>query len=79
MNSIGIKTITTKDSIKIYGNPNLKPKKEIVIKNFLKDHRVFMTSVVAALSFGGRWIIHDKDSIKTSFPTFLKTMDSLKK
>ena len=38
-----------------------------------------MTSVVAALSFGGRWIIHDKDSIKTSFPTFLKTMNSLKK
>ena len=79
LNSIGIKTITTKDSIKIYGNPNLKPKKEIIIKNFLKDHRVFMTSVVAALSFGGRWIIHDKDSIKTSFPTFLKTMNSLKK
>ena len=29
-----------------------------------------MTSVVAALSFGGEWKIHDKDSIKTSFPNF---------
>ena len=31
-----------------------------------------MTSTIAALSFGGDWVIHDKDSIKTSFPLFLK-------
>jgi 3-phosphoshikimate 1-carboxyvinyltransferase len=48
--------ITTKDSIKIYGNPNLKINKKIIIKNYLKDHRVFMTSVIAALAFGGEWI-----------------------
>ena len=29
-----------------------------------------MTSVIAALSFGGEWEIHDRDSIETSFPTF---------
>ena len=29
-----------------------------------------MTCIIAALSFGGEWIIHDKDSIKTSFQTF---------
>ena len=72
-----IKTITTNDSIKIYGNPNLN--KEIVIKDYLKDHRVFMTSVIAALSFGGKWSIHDKDSINTSFPNFLKIINDLKK
>tara|TARA_B100000989_G_scaffold81306_1_gene57995 strand:+ start:5600 stop:6943 length:1344 start_codon:yes stop_codon:yes gene_type:complete len=71
LNKMGIKTITTKDSIKIYGNPNLNIKRKIVIKNYLKDHRVFMTSVIAGLSFGGHWEIHDKDSIKTSFPNFL--------
>jgi len=37
-----------------------------------------MTSAIAALSFGGEWHIHDKDSIKTSFPTFLKTINKLK-
>ena len=79
LNLMGIKTIYTNDSIKIYGNPNLKLDKKIVIKNFLKDHRVFMTSVIAALSFGGNWIIHDKDSVKTSFPSFLKLVDSLRK
>ena len=76
---IGVKTITTHDSIKIFGDPNLKINKNIIIKNFLKDHRVFMTSVIAALSFGGNWAIHDKDSIKSSFPSFLKTINSVKK
>ena len=72
LKQMGIKTVSTKDSIKIFGNPNLKINKKIVIKKYLKDHRVFMSSVVAALSFGGNWVIHDKDSIKTSFPDFLK-------
>ena len=77
LNLMGIKTVTTKESIKIYGNPNLEINKEIVIKNYLKDHRVFMTSVIAALTFGGNWVIHDKDSIKTSFPSFLKIVSKL--
>ena len=38
-----------------------------------------MSSVVAALSFGGEWHIHDKDTIKTSFPSFLKIVNELKK
>ena len=76
---MGIKIITTNNSIKIFGNPNLEINKKIVVKNYLKDHRVFMTSVVGALSFGGNWHIHDKDSIKTSFPSFLKTINILKK
>ena len=79
LNKMGIKTITTNDSIKIYGNPNLNIKKKILIKNYLKDHRVFMTSVIAALSFGGEWKINDKDSIKTSFPNFLQIINDLKK
>jgi len=77
LNSMGIKTIKTKDSIKIYGNPKLKINKKIYINNFLKDHRVFMASVVAGLSFGGEWHISDKDSIKSSFPTFLKIIKKL--
>ncbi len=76
---MGVKNIVTKNSIKIYGNPDLKITKKIEIKNYLKDHRVFMTSVIAALSFGGKWIIHDKDSIKTSFPSFLEKINNLKK
>ncbi len=54
LRKMGIKTILSKDSIKIYGNPSLRLDKKIVIKNYLKDHRVFMTSVIAALTFGGK-------------------------
>ena len=79
LNKMGIKNITTHNSIKIFGNPNLKINKKIIIENYLKDHRVFMTSVVAALSFGGVWKIHDSKSIKTSFPNFLKVINQLKK
>ena len=71
LNKIGIKNVVTNNSIKIYGNPNLEIKQKIIIKNFLKDHRVFMTSVVAALTLGGDWQIYDKSSINTSFPSFL--------
>ena len=79
LNMMGVKNIVTDSTLKIYGNPNLEIKKQVVIKNFLKDHRVFMTGIIAALSFGGKWKIHDKDSIKTSFPNFLKIINDLKK
>ena len=42
------------------------------MKNFLKDHRVFMMSIIAALTLGGNWKIFDPESSKTSFPSFLK-------
>ena len=77
LKKMGIKTILTKKSIKIYGNPNLEIKKNIVIKNFLNDHRVFMCSVIAALVFGGNWKIFNKNSINTSFPTFINKIKRL--
>ena len=77
LNYMGVKNILTKDSIKIYGNPNLFLKKNITIKNFLKDHRVFMMSVIAALTVGGNWNINDLDSINTSFPDFLKILKKI--
>ena len=77
LNMIGIKTILTNDSIKIFGQPNIKLNKNIEIKNYLKDHRIFMMSAIAALSLGGKWKIHDKDSIKTSFPSFLTIVKKL--
>ena len=36
-----------------------------------------MMSVIAALTLGGEWKINDKDSIKTSFPKFLKILKKL--
>ena len=74
---MGVRLNYDDNSIKIYGNPNLKLKKRIVIKNFLKDHRVFMMSVISALSFGGVWKIFDPNSVKTSFPSFFKKIKEI--
>ena len=63
--------------IKIWGNKDFPTKKKFIIKNYLKDHRIFMLSAIAALSLGGNWKLHDPDSFKTSFPNFLKTLISL--
>ena len=75
---MGVKVITTKNSIKIFGNPDLAINKKIIIQKYLKDHRVFMTSVIAALSYGGEWHIHDCKSFETSFPSFLKIINTFK-
>ena len=77
LNMIGIKFLRDRDDIKIYGNPNLELKGNYIVKNYRKDHRVFMMSCIAALTFGGKWKIYDKDSIKTSFPNFLNKIKLL--
>ena len=38
-----------------------------------------MSSVIAALTFGGEWHIHNKKSINTSFPNFLKILKEIQK
>ena len=77
LRKIGIKVLRNGNNIKIYGNPNLNLKSSYVIKNFREDHRVFMMSCIAALTFGGNWKIEDKKSINTSFPIFIKLLEKL--
>ena len=79
LNLIGIKNVVTDSSIKIFGNPNIIVKKKIIIKNYLKDHRIFMSSAIAALAFGGEWHLYNKNSINTSFPNFLKILREIQK
>ena len=75
---IGIKTIEKNNNLKIYGNPNLKLNGSYIIKDFMKDHRAFMLASIAALTLGGKkWIIHDIDSVNTSFPNFISLLKNL--
>ena len=78
LNMMGIKTILNNSSLKIFGNPNIQIKNVIKIRNYLKDHRIFMMSVISALTIGGQWKLYDPDSIKTSFPSFLKLIKKLR-
>ena len=74
---MGIKVLRKNNDVKIYGNPKLNLKGKFTVKNYSKDHRVFMMSCIAALTFGGNWEIFDKDSTYTSFPYFLKIIKQL--
>ena len=75
---IGIKVKKFKNSgIKIWGNPDLILDQTYIIKDYLKDHRIFMLSVIAATSLGGKWIIQNPESFETSFPTFLMSIKKL--
>ena len=74
---MGIKVVRKNNNIKIYGKPKLNLKGNYHIKNFLKDHRIFMFSCIAALTLNGRWVIEDKDSVNTSFPKFISILKIL--
>ena len=74
LKEMGVKIILNKGSIKIFGNPKLSINKKILVKNYHKDHRIFMTSVIAAICYGGKWVIDDMESYESSFPSFLKIL-----
>ena len=76
LNKIGIKTKSTNDSLKIYGNPNIKIKKKLHIfsKN---DHRIAMSWAILGLLVGGRIEIHNFETVNTSFPNFLSLIKNL--
>ena len=75
LSMIGVRNKLIKNhGIKIWGQPNLKLNKKYEIKNYLKDHRVMAMSTIAALTLGGKWKIHEPESIKTSFPSFFKIL-----
>ena len=74
---IGIKVKRTENDISIYGNPELELSDNFEIKNFLKDHRIFFLSCIAALTLGGKWKINDKMSANTSFPKFLPILKKI--
>ena len=77
LKKIGIKVKLGSGSIKIFGNPKLKVSKKILINNYYKDHRIFMTSVIAALCLGGKWTIDDMESYSSSFPSFLDILQKI--
>tara|TARA_B100000941_G_C28504118_1_gene556155 strand:- start:1227 stop:2555 length:1329 start_codon:yes stop_codon:yes gene_type:complete len=74
---IGVKVEERLGSLKIYGNPKLKLNGKYHVKNFQKDHRVFMMTCIAALTLGGKFKIDDKNSVNSSFPGFIGILRKL--
>ena len=76
LNKIGIKTKSTKDSLKIFGNPNVQLKKtlKIVPKN---DHRIAMSFFCLGQLVKGNIEIKNFETVNTSFTKFLFIMKKI--
>ncbi len=76
LKKIGIKTKSTKDSLTIKGNPNIKIKK--TLKIFPKeDHRIAMAFFCLGQLTDGNIKINDFQTVNTSFPKFLYIMKKI--
>ena len=76
LNKIGIKTKSTKSSLKIFGNPNLQIKKMLKISSE-EDHRVAMSFFCLGQLLNGKVKINNFETVNTSFPKFLYTVKKI--
>ena len=75
LKKFNIKTRSTKNSLKIWGNSNLLLNKTYSFHS--NDHRMVMTAIIAALTFGGNFKISNVNCINISFPNFLKIIKKI--
>ena len=77
LKQVGIKTIASKNKIKIYGKNFIENKnKKIKVPN-LGDHRICMSSLILSLITGIQIKINNFETVYTSSPSFLKIIRSL--
>ena len=74
LKQIGIKSIFTKNDLKIFGKNNIdSTKKKIIVPN-LGDHRICMSTFILATLTGVKTIIKNFETVNTSSPSFLQLM-----
>ncbi len=75
---LGVKVSSTKSSVKITGTNSFKLNKKIKI-DAKGDHRIAMSFYVLSQVLNKSFKIKDFNYVKTSFPSFTKTINKLKK
>ena len=75
---LGVKVSSTKSSVKITGTNSFKLNKQIKI-DAKGDHRIAMSFYVLSQVLNKSFKIKDFNYVKTSFPSFTKTINQLKK
>ena len=77
LKQIGIKSLSNKNEITIYGNSKIiNLKKNIKVPN-LGDHRICMSAAILGLITGVRTNINNFETVRTSSPSFLYIIKSL--
>jgi 3-phosphoshikimate 1-carboxyvinyltransferase len=75
---LGVKINSTKSSVKVTGTNSFKLNKKIKI-DAKGDHRIAMSFYVLSQVLNKSFKIKDFNYVKTSFPSFAKTINNLKK
>ena len=77
LKQIGIKSISSKNELKIFGKGKISANhKKIIVPN-LGDHRIAMSTFVLAILTGANTKIKNFETVFTSSPSFLKIIKSL--
>ena len=76
LDKIGIKTKANSDSLKIFGNPDVKVKNTLKIFS-KKDHRIAMAFFCLSQILDGKVLIHNFETVNTSFSKFLVIMKKI--
>jgi len=77
LKQIGVKSIATRNKIKIYGKNFIEGKNKKIKVPSLGDHRICMSSTILSLITGIKTKINNFETVKTSSPNFLKIIKSL--
>ena len=73
----GVKCITTKDSMIIYGKEKIENQNKSILIKTKGDHRICMSSVIFSLATGISTKIKNFETVNTSFPGFVSVIKNL--
>lgn len=77
LKQVGVKSVSSKNKLKIFGKGIIDAKdKKIIVPN-LGDHRICMSSFILAILTGAKTVIKNFETVNTSSPSFLKIMKLL--
>ena len=74
---IGVKSIATKNELKIFGKGMINASDKKVFVPNLGDHRIVMSAFILALLTGARATLKNFETVYTSSPSFLKIINFL--
>ena len=77
LKQINIKSISSKNELKIFGKGMINAKNNTINVPNLGDHRICMSSFILAILTGAKTKIKNFETVYTSSPSFLKIMKSI--
>ena len=77
LSQVGVKTVSSKDRLKIYGKGLFDASDKKINVSNLGDHRICMSSFILAILTGANISIKNFETVYTSSPSFLKLMKTL--